>query len=156
MFSSRRKFIKSLISITGYSLAVSSGMLHSGIANAQWLKASFLARSYDETLKHLFNEVEFIDSYKIKFKRLPWVAENGAIVPIKIISSIKNVTKISILVDKNPHPLIAEFYLSAAVEPQVSARIKMAETSQVIVIVEADGKYYRKTQKVKVTVGGCG
>jgi predicted secreted protein len=31
----------------------------------------------------------------------------------------------------------------------------MAETSDVIVIIEAEGKLYRKSKRVKVTVGGC-
>ena len=142
--------------MTAYSLATTSGLFYSTWAQAQWLKESFKAVTYDEILKHLFPDAEFIDSRKIKFSRLPRTAENGAVVPIKITSSLKNIEKISILVENNPHPLIAEFFLSPVVEPSVSARIKMAESSDVIAIIEAEGKFYRHSKYVKVTVGGCG
>jgi sulfur-oxidizing protein SoxY len=32
----------------------------------------------------------------------------------------------------------------------------MAKTSNVVAIVESDGKLYSATREVKVTVGGCG
>lgn len=32
----------------------------------------------------------------------------------------------------------------------------MAKTSNVVVLVEADGKLYSATKEIKVTVGGCG
>ena len=40
--------------------------------------------------------------------------------------------------------------------PAVANRLKMAKTSNVIVVVEAGGKLYSATKEVKVTVGGCG
>jgi sulfur-oxidizing protein SoxY len=40
--------------------------------------------------------------------------------------------------------------------PSIANRIKMAKTSNVIVVVEAGGKVYSTTKEVKVTVGGCG
>jgi len=156
MLESRRKFIKNLFSITAYAFTASSGLIYSSWAQAQWLKERFKATTYDELIKQYFPDTEFISSHKIKFSRLPRTAENGAIVPIKITSTIKNIEKISILVEKNPHPLIAEFFLSPVMEPSVSARIKMAESSDVIVIIEAEGKFYRQSKYVKVTIGGCG
>jgi len=156
MLKSRRKFIKQLVSISSYGLTLASGFMHSAWANSLWKKENFTPGSYEDTLKHLFKDVAFIDSKEIKFSRLPKVAENGAVVPITIDSSLENVAKISILVEKNAQPLIAEFYLSPAVTAHVSARFKMAETCDVIVIIEAEGKYYRKSQKVVVAIGGCG
>jgi len=157
MIKSRRDFLNKLLSFGTYSLAVSTGFFHSPIAGAQWLKARFSLSNYDETISHLFNGEKLIDNHnKIKISRLPYIAENGAAVPIKIQSHFKNITKIYILVEKNPHPLSAEFFISPAVEAEVSARLKMAKTSKVIVIVEADGKFYRRARKVKVAIGGCG
>jgi len=157
MFESRRKFITNMLSLSACSLTFASGLFHSSLAHAQQLKKSFSLRNFDETIEHLFRGEKLIDNHnKIKFHRLPRVAENGAVVPIKITSTLKKVTKIYILVEKNPHPLSAEFFLSPAVEPQVSARLKMAKTSNVIAIVEADGKFFRKIKRVKVAVGGCG
>ncbi|MCK4843030.1 MAG: thiosulfate oxidation carrier protein SoxY [Methylococcales bacterium] len=145
-----------MFSIAVYGLAVSSNFVCAKLADTQWLEQSFQPSSYKETLKHLFKGVRLIKSKRIKFSRLPRVAENGSIVPITVASSLKNVNKISILVKKNPIPLIAEFHLSPAVEARVSARFKMAKTSDVIAIIEADGKFYFKSKKVVVAVGGCG
>lgn len=156
MFKSRRQFIKQLFSLSTYGAAVVNSVLYSSIANAQWVKEFFYPEDYLQILTRLFKGAELTESKKIKFSRLPKTAENGASVPITIDSSIENINKIYILVEKNPHPLIAEFILSSAVVPHVSARIKMAKTSDVIVIIEADGKFYRKKQNVKVTKGGCG
>lgn len=156
MFENRRQFIKQLFSLTIYGLSITNGLINTALANIQWQQDNFKAADYSETLIDLFQGTEFIESPKIKVRRLPRVAENGAIVPIKISSSLENVTKISILVEKNPHPLIAEFYFSPAVETSVSARIKMAKSSNVIIIVEADEKLYRKKKYVKVIKGGCG
>ena len=48
------------------------------------------------------------------------------------------------------------YKIPAGTMPSVANRIKMATTSNVIVIVEAGGKLYSATKEVKVTVGGCG
>ena len=156
MPKSRREFIKSVISIAAYGLTIASGILHSTLASAQGLKEDFSRGTFDDTLSYLFEDAKFIDSRKIKISRLPRVAENGASVPITISSSLDNVERIYILVEKNPSPLSIDFHLSPAVEARVSARLKMAETSNVIVIIESEGKLYRKSKYVKVTVGGCG
>ena len=41
-------------------------------------------------------------------------------------------------------------------EPQVNTRVKMGQTSNVIALVKADGKFYYASKEVKVTLGGCG
>lgn len=157
MINSRRRFISNVLSVSGYGLAIASGVLYSPISCAAWIKKSFALTQYEETLAELFKGEELIDNHnKIKITKLPYIAENGAAVPIKISSHFDKITKIYILVEKNPHPLSAEFFISPAVEAVVSARLKMAKTSKVIVIVEADGKFYRRARKVKVSIGGCG
>jgi sulfur-oxidizing protein SoxY len=66
------------------------------------------------------------------------------------------VTSIAFLVPENPNALIASYKIPAGTIPSVANRIKMAKTSNVIVIVEAGGKLYSASKEVKVTVGGCG
>ncbi len=156
MSKSRRKFIKQFFSITAYSLSLTTSLLRSSIAMAEWKKEKFQAGSYKETINKLYKNAKFTESKKIHFSRLPKVAENGSLVPITVTSTLKNVAKISILVEKNPRPLIAEFYLSPSMVPHISARFKMAKHSKVIVLIEAEGKFYKKTQYVKVTKDGCG
>jgi sulfur-oxidizing protein SoxY len=38
----------------------------------------------------------------------------------------------------------------------VSARLKLSQTSLVKAVAKADGKFYIAQKEVKVTVGGCG
>ena len=41
-------------------------------------------------------------------------------------------------------------------EPDVSMRVKMGQSSDVIALVKADGKFYMTKKEIKVTLGGCG
>ena len=86
----------------------------------------------------------------------PEIAENGAVVPISVSSTLADVTSIAILVPENPFPLTAAYKIPAGTSPMVGNRIKMAKTSKVVAVVEAGGKLYSATKEVKVTVGGCG
>jgi len=78
------------------------------------------------------------------------------VVPITATSNLDGTESISILVPKNNTPLAASFSLSDKAEGFVSTRIKMSQTSDVIVVVKAGGKLYSTKKEVKVTIGGCG
>jgi sulfur-oxidizing protein SoxY len=52
--------------------------------------------------------------------------------------------------------MVASFNLSEGSKAYVSTRIKMGKTSDVIALVEANGKVYAARKNVKVTIGGCG
>ena len=86
----------------------------------------------------------------------PDIAENGAVVPIGVTSTIPKTERIAILVEKNPNMLAASFDLPAGTEPTVTTRVKMGQSSNVYALVKADGKYYVAQKEVKVTLGGCG
>ena len=86
----------------------------------------------------------------------PRIAENGSQVRVEVQAKINNVEWISILVDKNPVPLTSQFLMMGESEPYVAANLKVRETSNVIALVKADGRYYSASQEVKVTAGGCG
>jgi sulfur-oxidizing protein SoxY len=77
-------------------------------------------------------------------------------VPISVKSTLENVSNISVFVEKNPMPLATSINLGKGSVADISVRIRMAQTSQVIALVEADGKLYRTSAQVKVTIGGCG
>ncbi|NIA01263.1 MAG: thiosulfate oxidation carrier protein SoxY, partial [Planctomycetia bacterium] len=83
-------------------------------------------------------------------------AENGAVVPVSVTTSIDGVESISILAEKNAAPMTASFVLGAGTEGFVSTRIKMGKTSSIIAVVKAGGKLYSTGKEVKVTIGGCG
>lgn len=150
MSVSRRAFLQS--SILGGVAAV---LLPSSVL-AKWPEAAFKAESAADAMKALFDDPSTTESDKI-IVSAPDIAENGSVVPVEVdASGLENVTSITIIAEKNPVPLVAQFQLSAEAVPQVSTRIKMATTSDVVAIVEADGKLYTAKKEVKVTIGGCG
>jgi sulfur-oxidizing protein SoxY len=114
-----------------------------------------LATSVEDAEAALFPGSQAQPSGQVKLKA-PQIAENGAVVPITVSTDLPDVSNISVLVDKNPNPLCASFKIDPALQPEISVRIRMGETSNVIALVEAGGKTYQASQEVKVTIGGCG
>ena len=154
MSDSRRGFIKKSFSV-GVITTVGSSLLIPLRADADWPADKFTENKLQLTLDKLFGNQDIIESKKIKLK-LPRIAENGAVVPITVSSSLENVESIFILVEKNPVPLAAHFNLKPELDAFVSARLKMAETCDVIAIIKSADKLYRAKKMVKVTIGGCG
>jgi sulfur-oxidizing protein SoxY len=87
----------------------------------------------------------------------PDIAENGAVVPMAVASTLPGVKHLLVLVEKNPNVLVAKFDASDAVEPNFSTRAKMGQTSDVFAVaITNDGKAFYTKKEVKVTLGGCG
>ena len=87
----------------------------------------------------------------------PDIAENGAVVPFAVATTLPNVKHMLILVEKNPSALVAKFDVTDAVEPNFSTRAKMGQSSDVYAVaITTDGKAYFAKKEVKVTLGGCG
>ena len=122
---------------------------------AAWPKDAFLSTEGRHALKALLGTDQTIPSDQITL-RLPEIAENGAVVPVTVGTSLENVESISIVVEKNPRPLAASFEIMPGVFPNISSRIKMAETSRVVAVVKTDTGIYSTSRAVKVTIGGCG
>src|SRR5512144_2938657 len=123
-------------------------------ANDKYPEDAFKAKSEADAIKALYGKSPE-PSDKVKMDA-PEIAENGAVVPISVSSTLPDVTSISILVAENPNALAASYRIPAGTLPSVANRLKMAKTTNVIAIVEAGGKLYSTTKEVKVTVGGCG
>jgi sulfur-oxidizing protein SoxY len=87
---------------------------------------------------------------------VPDLAENGAIVPISVESRLPNTSRLLIFVEKNPTPLAAQIRFQSGTDGFASLRLKMNETSFVLVIAESEGKFFGTQKLVKVMVGGCG
>ena len=121
---------------------------------AMWNKAAFDAEKLDDAESKLEINGE-IASSNISIIA-PNRAENGAIVQVEIIANIPNVEAIAILVEKNPTPLIANVMLAKSIQAKLTTRIKMAETSDIKVIVKSDGKYFTASKNVQVLENGCG
>jgi len=158
MDARRREVLKTGGSASLLALVAAAGWLKPGDALAQgaaWNKAAFETHSLDETMK-AFGGSAPAQSKDIAFVSTPDIAENGAVVPVGVTSSIPKTESIAILVEKNPNMLAAVFDIPAGTDPAVSTRIKMGQSSNVYALVKADGKFYVASKEIKVTLGGCG
>jgi sulfur-oxidizing protein SoxY len=123
-------------------------------ANDSYPEDAFRQKDGNEAIKLLYGRsAESSDKIKLD---APEIAENGAVVPVSVATTLAEVTTISFVVPENPNPLAAYYKIPQGTMPNVANRLKMAKTSNVIVIVEAGGKLYSAAREVKVTIGGCG
>lgn len=119
-----------------------------------WPEQAFQQKTDDAALKLLYGKaMEVSDKVTLD---VPEIAENGAVVPVSVSTTLPNVTGITILVPENPSALAASYTLADGAMPSVGCRLKMAKTSNVVAVVESDGKLYAASKEVKVTLGGCG
>ncbi|OWT61927.1 thiosulfate oxidation carrier protein SoxY [Candidimonas nitroreducens] len=142
---------------TVLGLAVAAGVLRPEEARAaqeQWNKDAFAGHSVDDVVKALKGSAA-ADNADVTLVA-PDIAENGAVVPVGVVSKLPNTTQIAILVPKNPNALSALFDIPEGSLPDIATRIKMGKTSDIYALVKADGKYYTAHKNVKVTLGGCG
>ena len=152
----RRTFLKGTVAGGVLTVAASAGLLKpTHVLAAAWPKSAFDAKSMDDAISGLFGSSAAPANASITIKA-PLQAENGAVVPISISTTLPNVEAIAILVDKNATPLISNVTLMNGAEGYFSARMKMGKTSDVKVVVKAGGKLHSASQQIKVTVGGCG
>ena len=149
MLSSRRNFIKKTLTVASAGFIIPRTLKGAGLDDA------FGLNNLEDAIHALTGAIERPNSNKILIK-VSKVAENGAIVPIIVSSSLPKVRSIAVFAEKNPIPLVAHFELTEGTKATVQTRIKMAETSDVVVVVNADGHFYTARQPVEVTIGGCG
>ena len=146
----RRSFFK----LAGAALAIAGGLASSGrLLAATWNKSGFESKVLADAIRAL-GATGAAESKDIVITA-PDIAENGAVVPVAVVSRIANTRSISILAEKNPFPLAATFDI-AGTDAYVSTRVKMGQTSNLRAIVQADGKFYTAVKEVKITIGGCG
>jgi sulfur-oxidizing protein SoxY len=120
-----------------------------------YTKAAFEAHTLAEVMKALGSNAP-AESKDVSLTA-PDIAENGAVVPFALSTTLPNVKSMLILVEKNPSILVAKFDVSDAIEANFSTRAKMGQSSDVYAVaITADGKAYFAKKEVKVTLGGCG
>ena len=137
-------------------LAVTAGLLSpfEALAAEAWNSAAFDTKNLNDTVKALGGR-NAVPSNNLLINA-PEIAENGAVVPISVTTTLPNVQQIAILVEKNPNALSANFTIPPGTEAYVSTRVKMAQTSNVHALAKVDGKWLVASKEIKVTLGGCG
>lgn len=152
----RRTILKGAVGLAALGLGAGGALstAHAAADVKAWPEKAFSAKSEADVLKELYGKTgEPSDKVNLD---APEIAENGAVVPIAVASTLPNVTGIAILVLENPNTLAAAYKIPEGTEASVASRLKMAKTSKVMAVVESGGKLFTATKEVKVTVGGCG
>jgi len=152
----RRSVLKTLLmaGVAGSLLPI--GFPLSALAEdvSGWPNKAFSKKNQTDALNALYKE-QPTPSNKVSLD-VPEIAENGAVVPVSIQTTLPDVTSISILIPNNPFTLAASYTLPKGTAPNISCRLKMGKTSDVVAVVESGGKLYSAKKQVKVTLGGCG
>ncbi len=135
--------------------AAGIGLLESQTTSAEWSAARFAESGFDQALKQVLNGKPIVETDKINLE-IPEIAENGALVPFTVSTTLNDIKAISIIVEQNPVPLVIQAQLMPELETFMSARLKIANSSFVFAIAEGEKVCYSVKKKVKVTIGGCG
>ena len=154
MNSKRRVFLKGTLAAGAVGVAVGAGMLAPRSVLAAWPEAAFRAESLSDALNAAMGSSSLSDG-DVSIQA-PDIAENGAVVPITIESGISGATSVALLVTEANFPLTSSSELGEGAKPNISTRIKMGATSDVVAVVKANGQLYSAAKEVKVTIGGCG
>ena len=154
MNTQRRNVLKAGSGAALMSLLAAAGIITPNIALADWNKAAFDAKSMADTLKAL-GVTATTDSNDVQVVAQD-IAENGAVVPVGVTSTLPNVSMIAVLIEKNPNALAATFRLPEGTEANIHTRVKMGQTSNVYALVKSGDKFFMATKEIKITLGGCG
>jgi len=145
----RRLFLKGAVAMAALMT------LPRALLAAAWPDAAFGATDASNAMKQLFGTDQTTPSDEISLSA-PEIAENGAVVPISVETTLANVESVSVVVEKNPRPLAVSFEMVQGTRPNVACRIKMGETSPVMAVVKTPDGLFSTSKEVKVTIGGCG
>ncbi|PLX71929.1 MAG: thiosulfate oxidation carrier protein SoxY [Azoarcus sp.] len=154
MNNQRRETLKAGGGLGVLGLLAAAGLIKPELAEAAWNKSAFDAKTLDTAMSAM-GAGKPAESADVQITA-PDIAENGAVVPVGVVSNLPNTEQISIMIEKNPNMLAATFDIPAGTLPDVQTRVKMGQTSDVYAVVKADGKYYMAKKEIKVTLGGCG
>jgi sulfur-oxidizing protein SoxY len=148
----RRELLARSATVAGLMAAAG---LWPAAAQAAWNQTAFDAKSMGDVMKALGAGAP-AESKEVTVTA-PDIAENGAVVPVGASTTLPGVSRLLILIEKNPALLAAAFDVTDAIEPAFNTRVKMNQSSNVIAVaVMADGRVLFAQKEVKVTLGGCG
>ncbi len=153
----RRTFLKGVFA-TGGAMALGTSVLPQSVMAD--FEMALEAESVSEAQQALFDGAqitEITDENVIAIK-VPDIAENGQVVPIEVTTNLEKLESITIFVEKNIVPLVAQFNFPYPEKAfgWVKTHIKMVDTSHIVAVVKANGQLYAARHEVTVTLGGCG
>jgi sulfur-oxidizing protein SoxY len=155
MQHTRREFCKHTGGTGLWAVFTAIGLLKPDVASTvAWDQAAFASKSVDEAFTAL-GVTGVLEHTQITMVA-PDIVENGAIVPLSVVSKLPRTESIALCIEKNTNILAAHFTFPEGTLPEVQTRVKMAQTSYVFVLVKADGAFYYTKKDIVVIQGGCG
>jgi sulfur-oxidizing protein SoxY len=152
----RRDFLGHSAKVAALLAAVGAWPQSALAQSAGWPTAAFDAKTMADVLKALGAAGAPAESKDVSVTG-PDIAENGAVVPVGVASTVAGAKKLLLLVEKNPNMLSAAFDVSDSIDANFSTRVKMSQSSNVYAVaLTADGKALFAQKEIKVTLGGCG
>ena len=155
--TSRRQMMTFIMTCGAIGAAVRMGLVTTARAaqSIVWPKDAFGQTSESGALKAFYNGRTSEPSERVTVNA-PEIAENGAVVPVSVYTTLPDVRSVAFLVPGNPFTLAAAYTIPDGTMPTISCRLKMAKSAMVVVMVDSGGKLYSAERLVKVTLGGCG
>ncbi len=154
----RRNFLKGLAATAPLAVISTPMMLSAKDAKPKGQNALDIKTA----LKTVTGGKAVADSDKIKLT-VPEIAENGAVVPVKInvdhpMEEKNYVKAIHVFATENTNVRCADVVLTPANgKGYFATRIKLGKSQDVMALVElSDGSFIKAQKPVKVTIGGCG
>ena len=110
---------------------------------------------YEELVKLYGNAANTIANTDRLKLAVPAIAENGAVVPVRVNGEKGHFSSLAIFVAKNPKPLATRFTLHEGTDLSIAVRLKMGKSSDIYVVANTDRGLVGTKGLVKVTIG-CG
>ena len=123
------------------------------------LQRAFAASSVEQAVQEIFGDAPIPLNSAIAI-HTDELAEDGSVVPVEIELDapfdLSSVEAMYFFASKNPVPLIARFqFFSGLAANKFRTRIRLAETSELIVVVVTAQGAHRQSRSIEVAVGGC-
>jgi sulfur-oxidizing protein SoxY len=131
-----------------------AGTILPQVAIGAYPTKAFLAREVPEVLREVFGSADIGESNQIEIEA-PQIASDANMVPVRVSSSLANTESIALVVAANESPFTAYFKLYEA-PAFVSTRIRIAATSNLLVVVKADGVLHTRQRPIRVGSNSCG
>ncbi len=142
-------------------LALASAILLAALGTASGVRAADEQDFWPSLQRDIFGAREVVESTEAVTLDAPYRADDAALVPltVRIPAAIAPaVKKLTLIIDKNPAPVVAEFTFGPAAgegERMLSTRVRVDMYSNIRAVVEtADGRLFMATKYVKAA-GGC-
>jgi sulfur-oxidizing protein SoxY len=137
--ATRRLILKGAgsVALAGLGIVAFSRTTAFAAANDRYPEDAFKQKDEKEAIKLLYGRTAE-PSDKVKLDA-PEIAENGAVVPISVSTTLTDVTSVSFLVSENPNVLAAYYKIPPGTMPNVANRLKMAKTTNVIAMIRKSG-----------------